>query len=257
MRHPSKSELVLLLLIGVAACASSPAPLPEGQSTSREAPVAIFVAGHGWHTGLIVPAADLQARLPGLETRFGAPPYFEIGWGDRDFYQAETITLGTALKAVLWPTEAVMHVAAVPSDVAAYFPHSEIHRLCLPPGRYEALLDFIAGSFRRSAGSAITPGGRGLYGDSSFYAAVGSYTLFNTCNTWTAKGLRQAGLDIGTTFKATASSVMKCLRRRDGSREEGCPPEARTGAGRRFDDCRESAVLITELSFPDLTWESS
>lgn len=229
MPYPSHVKLVVLLLIGVAACASGPSTTSEeyGGAARPEAPVAIYVAGHGWHTGLIVPAADMQARLPALQERFGGAPYLEFGWGDRDFYQAEEITAGVALKAVLWPTAAVMHVAAVPVEVRTFFGRSEIHRLCLPSDRYDALLDFIAASFHRSTDGNVLAGGGGLYGDSSFYDAVGTYTLFNTCNTWTARGLERAGFDIGTAFKATAGSVMRYLRKQATAVNDRCGADAR------------------------------
>ena len=50
----------------------------------------------------------------------------------------------------------------------------------------------------------------GIYGDSQFYKAKGEFHIFNTCNKWTAKGLESAGMNISTTFKLTASSIM-CL----------------------------------------------
>ncbi len=34
----------------------------------------------------------------------------------------------------------------------------------------------------------------------------------NTCNTWTAKGLKSAGMDISPTFKLTADSIMDYMK---------------------------------------------
>ena len=146
----------------------------------------------------------------------------EFGWGDKVFYQAEEITAGMAIKASLWPTAAVVHAVALPEDPDAYFSRSEVHRLCLAPAGYDALLRFIVGSFRPGEDGGLAPLGRGRYGDSQFYEAVGEYTLFNTCNTWTAKGLQSAGLAIEPTSKATASSVMRSLRTVDA--DGGCGP---------------------------------
>lgn len=205
-------QLILMLLVLFAACASSSPIVERAEEDLDGNRVVIYVVGHGWHTGIIVPAADIMARLPALKTRFKATPYLEFGWGDKDFYQAEEPGGGLAVKALLWHTEAVMHVVAVAPDVHVFFSTSEIHRLCLLPGHYAALLDFIAGSFRLSEAGAAIPLGGGLCSNSNFYEAVGHYTLFNTCNTWTAKGLKSAGLDIDPTFKARASSVMDFLR---------------------------------------------
>ena len=223
MTRRARGRLLIGILIWMAACASAPPVVEKADSGPEEGEIVIFVTGHGWHTGIVVPADAIQLRFPALRSRLGDTPYMEFGWGDRAFYQAGEITAGLAVKAVLWPTESVMHVAAVPADVQAYFPRSEIHPLCLPPSRYAALLDFIAGSFRRDAKGALQPLAKGLYGRSHFFEATGSYTLFNTCNTWTAKGLKSAGFDIVTAFKATASSVMAYLRRMDPAARGDCP----------------------------------
>jgi hypothetical protein len=53
--------------------------------------------------------------------------------------------------------------------------------------------------------------GKGLYGDSEFYAALGAYHVFNTCNSWTARQLAQLDLPIWPYFKLTASSVMNAI----------------------------------------------
>jgi len=220
---------LLTLLVG---CASLPPVVATGPENPGDRPVAVYVLGHGWHTGIVVPAGEMLARLPALKSRFGDASFIEFGWGDRDFYQAGEITAGLALKASLWPTPAVMHVAAVPAAVSAYFPRSEVHRLCLSRSGFEALLRFIAGSFHRADGDGLLPLGRGLYGDSHFYEAVGDYTLFNTCNTWTAKGLKSAGFDIDPATKATAGSVMEYLREVDPPNQGGCGAEWR-GRGLR------------------------
>ena len=46
---------------------------------------------------------------------------------------------------------------------------------------------------------------------SMFYLAEGEYSLFNTCNSWTAKALQAAGLPIRTTLKA--AGLMRQLQR--------------------------------------------
>ena len=214
------------------ACASGPPVVePVGGKVGDNGTV-VYVTGHDWHTGFVIPAADMQARFPALKTRFGNTAYLEFGWGDKDFYRAAEITAGLAAKAVLWPTESVMHVVAVPENVHGYFPKAEIHRLCLSPGRYAALINFIAGSFRRAADGAVIPLQGGLYGDSSFYEAVGNYTLFNTCNTWTAKGLKSAGFDITPVFYPRAAGITAFLREPAPKPDDGCGPGAeRSGRG--------------------------
>lgn len=55
-----------------------------------------------------MPSDVATTYLPDLEKRFGSVPFLEFGWGDKGFYQAETISAGLALQAMFWPTDAVM-----------------------------------------------------------------------------------------------------------------------------------------------------
>ncbi len=105
-----------LLLAGllIAACSGQPDVVEPRGGGNGEPTHRIFVTGHGWHTGIVVPAAAMNRVLPFLRRRFGDVPYYEFGWGDRAFYEAKGITAGLAIRAIFWPTETVMHVVAVP-----------------------------------------------------------------------------------------------------------------------------------------------
>ena len=70
----------------------------------------------------------------------------------------------------------------------------------------------IGGDFDRPDGVRATAAARGLYPDSAFYRAHGAFSLFNTCNTWTAKKLRAAGIDIVPSGITTADELMTRLR---------------------------------------------
>ncbi|POZ52544.1 TIGR02117 family protein [Methylovulum psychrotolerans] len=195
----------------ITACAAqpyAPAPLADQAQSSTT----VYVVSHGWHTGFVVPADALQARIPALKTRFTDTPFLEIGWGDKGFYQAQEITTGLTLRAMFWSSGAILHVVAVPRNVRRYFANSEQASFCLSERNYTALLDFIAASFAKDPQGRVQPLKQGIYGDSQFYEGVGTYHLFNTCNKWTAKGLQQAGFDLSPTFKLTAGSVMAQVR---------------------------------------------
>ncbi|MFB8829604.1 DUF2459 domain-containing protein [Azotobacter sp. CWF10] len=129
----------------------------------------IYIVSHGWHTGFVVPADDVQRRLPELKQRFGNTAYIEFGWGDEGFYQAEEVTSGLTLKAIFWPSESVMHAVAVPVAADKYFSGHEMVRLCLTDGELRSLVDFIEGSFYKDERGEIRRLGDGIYGDSQFY----------------------------------------------------------------------------------------
>jgi len=210
---------LLLLILGLYGCATKPYAIANQSLISTVGNNDVYVVSHGWHTGIVVPANVIQEQLPLLKDRFADVGYLEFGWGDKGFYQAEEITSGLTVRAVFWPTESVMHVAAVPMSPADYFPDSQVKKLCLSDDALSSLNQFIASSFYRasdSVGDSMGDGAlsvlkNGIYGNSQFYKGVGNYYLMSTCNMWTAKGLRSAGIDISPTFKWTADSVMNQL----------------------------------------------
>jgi len=191
------------------ACSTKPyvVEMPANSIDSTRAP--IFIVSHGWHTGIIVKASGLQKQLPVLKDRFKSAAYLEIGWGDQGFYQAEEITTAITLKAILWPTATVVHVVALPENIREYF--SNVKSLCISENGYHSLITFLNNSFARNKQDRIIIMGKGIYGDSQFYRGTGSYHLFNTCNKWTAKGLKSAGFDINPSLKLTAESIMQYI----------------------------------------------
>ena len=184
----------------------------------------MYIVSHGWHTGFVIPAGSIEARLPELKRRFANAPYIELGWGDAGFYRANEITTGLTLRAIFWPTETVVHAVSVPRRPDAYFSGSEVSSICIDDNGYAALLEYIENSFARDEHGRIVPTGHGLYGDSEFYRGVGDYYLMNTCNKWTAKGLRSAGLSISPMFKLTAGSVMDYLSTQEADVSGRCEP---------------------------------
>jgi uncharacterized protein (TIGR02117 family) len=171
--------------------------------------------GHDWHTGLVVSAKAITARVPGLRARFGPAAYLEFGWGDRGFYQAPQVDFGLAAHAIAWPTDTVLHVVEIPVSPRVSFARSQVRLLCTSQMQQRALLDFIARSFARGPGGEISALGRGIYGNSEFFAATGTYHLFNTCNSWTAKGLKSLGIDMAASSTFTAERVMDQLAAQD------------------------------------------
>lgn len=220
----SGTFILLIYLAVLAGCVSASA---EGEISAGEpADLPVYVVSHGWHTGIAVDR-DLAVRsLPALKEEFSRPGYIEFGWGDARYYQAEEKTRMLALRAILFPTDAVLHVAAVPMDPERFFPGSEIGRLLVTDQGMQKLLSFIGDSFKRDGNGRPIRTGRGLYGQSSFYRATGSFHAFNTCNTWTAKALRKAGFPVKTRLTVTAEEVMDQVR----ELRKSCHPE---DSGRR------------------------
>jgi uncharacterized protein (TIGR02117 family) len=171
----------------------------------------IYIVNHGWHTGLIINADSLNNLIPSLKDRFDTTAFYEIGWGDTQFYLAREISSGMTLRAIFWPTETVLHIVGLSKEPHLSFRSSRIKRISIEYHNFKNLLQFIENSFLKNSDMGIIHIKRGLYGNSRFYEARGSYHLFNTCNKWTAKALYSAGLDINPAFYFSAGGIMDFL----------------------------------------------
>ena len=213
VNYAMKVILLIIILSLLTACSSKPYVIKHTEMPAVAGQEEIYIVSHGWHTGFVVPAQRIQNKLPKLRKRFGDIPYIEFGWGDKDFYQAKEITTGLTLNAILWPTESVIHAVAVPKKADKYFAYSTVETLCLSGREYSSLLRFISESFYKDEHGEILELKGGIYGNSQFYKGVGNFYFMNTCNNWTAKGLKSAGMDISPAFKLTAGSIMDYVKK--------------------------------------------
>ncbi len=202
----------LLLLVGLAAYAVTPiAPasstvLTEPASAART----LHVVSHGWHTGIVLRAADVPADAWPARTDFPDAQYLEVGWGDRDYYQATDPGAWLALKATFWPTPGVLHVVAFDGAVERYFGAAEVIELTVSEAGLQRLIKHLRASHELDAAGRPVVLGPGLYGRSRFYASHERFHLFKTCNVWVASALREAGLPV--TPSINASALMARLR---------------------------------------------
>jgi len=187
------------ILVGLVVAYLAAAALGAGLAVNggREPPaegVRIYVADNGVHTDLILPAAAFRdiARPEHLrDPRYGAEPYLAFGWGDRDFY-LHTATWGDVnawrvAKAMVGAGSTVLHVAHVPEPRAG----GPVRTLLLRPEEYRRLVEHVRTSF--AAGPVV----RGYGVRDAFYTARGGYSAIRTCNEWTGRGLRKAGVPMG------------------------------------------------------------
>lgn len=191
-----------LILCGTLGCATPGAP--RYPLTAQEEPRYIYIVRHDWHTGLVVKADDMPLYLWPDRADFPEARYLELGWGDRDFYQAARAGVGILLQAALHSPASVLYVIGVPTDVLAYFPYADIMEIPLSPQALDALARFIQTTYKRdAAGQALRLGPGRNHRASMFYLAEGEYSLFNTCNSWTSKALQAAGFPVPTAIRAS------------------------------------------------------
>lgn len=218
--------ILLLVLLGnhlVTMAWSDPermAPIGEGTR--------VWVVDHGYHSGVILSPASLRraaialasedpdaaARLRWLASRYPDADWLEIGWGDAAFYQQTPgiadVDVLLGLRAILWPTEAVLQVVPGWGAPEVAFRGSDVMAL----NAHEAGLQGLAARLAETVPEPVpaTWLGPSLYGQGVFYPAELDYHLFRTCNHWVAWLLRGAGMPASPLPGTFSTTLMAELR---------------------------------------------
>ena len=203
--------VALLLVAGLVACAAPPV-IPAEPSATPSATRILYVVSHGWHTGIVLRAADVPVDAWPARMDFPGAQYLEVGWGDRDFYRAADPGAWLALKAVFWSTPGVLHVAAFDGAVERYFHAAEVVELTVSEAGLQRLIGQVRASHEFDAAGRPVALGTGLYGPSRFYASRERFHLYKTCNVWVATALREAGVPVAPERSITAEQLLAQLR---------------------------------------------
>ena len=197
---------VVLLSLLLFACTKAPENLfpPAPDEPSRT----VYLVSHGWHAGIVVKRSDIPAGIWPQHNELPEAEYLEVGWGDQDYYMTPDAGLGTTLKAALLPTASVLHVVSFTGPVTGYFPRSEVIRIDLSEGGFERLCRYLEKSYALDEDGDSQPLGPSLYGDGRFYQSRETYHAFNTCNAWTARALREAGIPITPAANLRVETLM-------------------------------------------------
>lgn len=156
----------------------------------------IFVASNGWHSAIFISRSALAPDSIPEIADFPKARYMGFGWGDAEYFPARDPDFMTLLSAALVPTSSVLHVTGLSAHPREAYPKDEVVALKISHGGLEKLMGYLADSFNREGLHQARPVAPGLDPNSRFYRATGEFHLFNTCNSWTARGLAVAGLPI-------------------------------------------------------------
>ena len=198
-------SLVLLLMLAGCAAGKTWKYLPASKAEERS----IYVVTHGWHTGIVLSKEDLGPELGFVQDYLIPGQYYEFGWGEAEFYQAEKVTASIFLKAVFWRNPSVMHVVSLPTSPVEFYGGKGVTELNLSQTGLQHLKDKLRGSFEFEQQNRPYPLKGSPAGESRFFKAVDYYLITNTCNKWTARMLESAGVPMDTVFTLRAASVVR------------------------------------------------
>lgn len=208
-RAPGIRAFAWLCICAIACgCADVPPPAPRENGP----PFVIGVLIAGWHTGLILPIAEVGPLRPLLENDPHLR-YLSVGWGSRRFYMAAHPSSGDALAALFRSSSAILvQGVSLPNGLSAR--GARIHWVCADREELLRANRYIEASLSRRDGKPIDLG-PGPVAASRFYASSGHYSMLTTCNTWTVGALQYAGLPVharGVIFASQVGRRVAALR---------------------------------------------
>jgi uncharacterized protein (TIGR02117 family) len=202
--RPARLVLGVSSVLFLAACAPRP---PAALMTASTGSRSVYVISNGWHTGLVLPRAQISAEVWPEQGELAPAPFLEVGWGDSAAYLADRITVRVAIVAALG-SSAALHLAGLDGLPTERGRKIDVVEVRLTPREFDDLTGFISRSYARDGTGNTIWLARGYTDNSAFYRARGRYHLFNTCNTWTAQALRAAGCPIVSALILTAPQLV-------------------------------------------------
>lgn len=171
-------------------------PAPVNLTSAADSEKVIYLVKIRWHTGIIFKIDQVDTTVWKLIKDFKEYDYVDVGWGDEAFYQAPGFDLDLAIKALFTKTSSTLRVSGFNRSINSYLQNTDYaERLILSESEYHRLCVYIQAAYSLKKNNPVILSEH-FGGAVKFYKAVGYYDVFNTCNTWIAKGLNAAGIKI-------------------------------------------------------------
>jgi hypothetical protein len=153
----------------------------------------VYVINYSWHTGFLIEVNDKNIELLPVLANFENYNYVDIGWGDREFYRSDSeFDVMLAIKAASYPTQSTVRIEGTNLSILQQMNRSNfLLEFDFSLAEFQNLADFINNSIMVDENYANQIESR-LGGKILFFDSPLKYHLFNTCNTWIARGLEMS-----------------------------------------------------------------
>lgn len=172
--------------------------IPVNKKANDPDEVTIYLLTNGVHTDIVMPFVnDTRDWSTYLDTQLTTsklqnPQWVAFGWGDKGFYletpEWSDLKASVALKAATGLSSAAMHVTYYTTLTEG----EDCVKISVSKAHYQKMAQFVFDSFQLKDNKFQPIVTDQNYGDHDvFYEAVGSYSLFYTCNTWANQVLKK------------------------------------------------------------------
>ena len=151
----------------------------------------IYLSTNGVHLDIVIPKDNVSENLlKGLNQEGN---YYSFGWGDENFYintpTWDDLTFGNAFSALFLKSTTLMHVTRYNSVKKSWV------KVDLSEAELLKINEHILNTFSiTKSNEKVIIAAAGYQQNDNFYKAKGSYSCFNTCNSWVNKGFKSSGL---------------------------------------------------------------
>ena len=166
----------------------------------------IYLTNNGLHTYLVLPATAVTAQVPALEAHFPDTAWLQVGWGDYHYYGNPEQTKWMGFKALCLPTKAVIGLMAINNPRTDLPKSIRLFEHAANPKTLNAVVAFVCNHIQSNHQPEVI---RVRDDGELFFLSVGTYSIFNTCNHWTAKALQSAGLEVNPRVAFSPYNVEK------------------------------------------------
>lgn len=153
----------------------------------------IYLNTNGIHLDIILKIEDIDTSLINNIQLKENEKYFSFGWGDEDFYLNtptwDDLTFGTAFNAMFLNSSSLMHIIRYKEKRNKWI------AIKINENELKSLNSYLYKSFSKDENNKIIIlENKGYSTNDDFYRANGSYSAFNTCNSWVNNAFKESGL---------------------------------------------------------------
>ncbi|MFO7447573.1 MAG: DUF2459 domain-containing protein [Ignavibacteriaceae bacterium] len=169
----------------------------------------IYLVKQHWHTGIVFEINSIDTAEWKEIKDFKNFKYVDVGWGDEEFYQYPgDFDIGLAVKAIGYPTASALRIEGFNFEADKYAELSDYTiRIPVTGEQLHTLYKYVSDAYFKNKNGDTEILSERYSGNIKFYRANDKYHLFNTCNTWIAKGLEKAGFKINPSLVILAQDL--------------------------------------------------
>lgn len=165
----------------------------NSETGNSEKNKSIYLNSNGVHLNIIIPKDQIDSILLAGLNYEEQDQYFSFGWGDRNFY-LETptwadLTFKNAFVALFFKSPTLIHLTRYSES------RGDWAEIKVDQDQLKKINQYIYDSFYiDSLNNKVILNNKGYSNNDDFYEALGSYSFYNTCNSWVNTGLKNVGI---------------------------------------------------------------